>query len=113
MGVVYEAVQQKLDKRVALKLIRLGMDTRQVVDRFDAERQALAKMNHRNIAQVIDAGATESGRPYFVMEFIDGEPITDYCDAHRLTNAERLELFLDVCAGVQHAHQKGIFHRDL
>jgi len=113
MGVVYEAEQEQLNRRVALKLIRLGMDTQQVVARFEAERQALAMMNHPNIAQVIDAGATEAGRPYFVMEFIDGEPITDYCDAQRLNTAERLDLFLAVCAGVQHAHQKGIIHRDL
>jgi serine/threonine protein kinase/tetratricopeptide (TPR) repeat protein len=113
MGVVYEAEQEQLNRRVALKLIRLGMDTQQVVARFEAERQALAMMNHPNIAQVIDAGATEAGRPYFVMEFIDGEPITDYCDKQRLSTAERLDLFLAVCAGVQHAHQKGIIHRDL
>lgn len=113
MGAVYEAEQEPLDRRVALKLIRLGMDTRQVVARFEAERQALARMNHPNVAQVIDAGATESGRPYFVMEYIDGEPITHYCDARRLNTAQRLDLFLDVCAGLQHAHQKGIIHRDL
>jgi len=113
MGAVYEAEQEQLNRRVALKLIRLGMDTRQVVARFEAERQALAKMNHPNIAQVIDAGATEAGRPYFVMEYIDGEPITDYCDSRQLSTADRLDLFLQVCAGVQHAHQKGIIHRDL
>ncbi len=113
MGVVYEAEQEQLKRHVALKLIRLGMDTRQVVARFEAERHALAMMNHPNIAQVLDAGATESGRPYFVMEFIDGEPITSYCDAQRLSTADRLDLFLAVCSGVQHAHQKGIIHRDL
>ena len=113
MGAVYEAEQQPLNRRVALKLIRLGMDTRQVVARFEAERQALALMNHPNVAQVIDAGGTEAGRPYFVMEFIDGEPITRYCDSHKLATAARLELFLAVCAGVQHAHQKGIIHRDI
>jgi serine/threonine protein kinase/tetratricopeptide (TPR) repeat protein len=113
MGVVYEAEQEQLNRRVALKLIRLGMDTRQVVARFEAERQALAMMNHPNIAKVIDAGATEAGRPYFVMEYIDGEPITNYCDAHQLNTVERLALFLRVCAGVQHAHQKGVIHRDL
>lgn len=113
MGVVYEAEQEHLQRRVALKLIRLGMDTRQVVARFESERQALAMMNHPNVAQVIDAGATESGRPYFVMEYIDGESITRYCDAERLNTVERLQLFLAVCAGVQHAHQKGIIHRDL
>jgi len=113
MGAVYEAEQGQLNRRVALKLIRLGMDTRQVVTRFEAERAALAMMNHPNVAQVIDAGATESGRPYFVMELIDGEPITRYCDAQKLDTAARLELFLAVCAGVQHAHQKGIIHRDI
>ncbi|MEO1246534.1 MAG: serine/threonine-protein kinase [Pseudomonadota bacterium] len=113
MGAVYEAEQEQLKRRVALKLIRLGMDTQQVVARFEAERQALAMMNHPNVARVIDAGSTEAGRPYFIMEFIDGVPITDYCDAKRLDTAQRLELFLAVCAGVQHAHQKGIIHRDL
>lgn len=113
MGVVYEAEQEQLGRSVALKLIRLGMDTRQVVARFETERQALAMMKHPNIAQVIDAGATESGRPYFVMEFIDGETITDYCDRRQLNTARRLDLFLAVCAGAQHAHQKGIIHRDL
>lgn len=113
MGVVYEAEQAELQRRVALKLIRLGMDTQQVVARFQAERQALALMNHPNIARVMDAGATDAGRPYFVMEFIDGEPITDYSDSHQLDTDERLALFLSVCEGVQHAHQKGIIHRDL
>ncbi len=113
MGVVYEAEQAELERRVALKLIRLGMDTQQVVARFQAEQQALALMNHPNIARVMDAGATDAGRPYFVMEFIDGEPITDYCDSHQLDTDERLALFLSVCEGVQHAHQKGIIHRDL
>ncbi len=114
MGVVYLAEQTApIQRRVALKLVRLGMDSREVIARFESERQALAMMNHPNVAQVIDAGATESGRPYFVMEFIDGVPITDYCDAHRLNTTERLALFLEVCAGVQHAHQKGIIHRDL
>lgn len=114
MGVVYLAEQMApIQRNVALKLVRLGMDSREVIARFESERQALAKMNHPNVAQVIDAGATDSGRPYFVMEYIDGAPITDYCDAHRLNTAERLALFLNVCAGVQHAHQKGIIHRDL
>ncbi len=113
MGVVYGAEQPELQRRVALKLIRLGMDTQQVVARFEAERQALARMNHPNIARVMDAGATEAGRPYFVMEFIDGQPITEYCDSRQLDTDERLALFLSVCEGVQHAHQKGIIHRDL
>ena len=113
MGAVFEAEQEQLDRKVALKLIRLGMDTRQVVARFQIERQALARMNHPNIAQVIDAGATDTGRPFFVMEYIDGAPITDYCDDRQLSTRQRLELFLDVCAGVQHAHQKGIIHRDI
>lgn len=113
MGVVYEAEQTKLERRVELKLIRLGMDTQQVVNRFQAERQALARMNHPNIARVMDAGATAAGRPYFVMEYIDGRPNTDYCDSNQLDTDERLALFLSVCEGVQHAHQKGIIHRDL
>ncbi len=113
MGIVYLAEQPRLERQVALKLIRLGMDTRQVVARFESERQALAKMNHPNVAQVIDAGATDSGRPFFVMEYIDGLPITEFCDKQCLNTEERLRLFLDVCAGVQHAHQKGIVHRDL
>ena len=89
------------------------MDTRQVVARFEAERQALALMDHPNIAKVFDAGTTASGRPYFVMELVKGMPITQYCDEHRLTPRERLELFLPVCQAIQHAHQKGIIHRDL
>jgi serine/threonine protein kinase/Tfp pilus assembly protein PilF len=114
MGVVYKAEQIKPVKRsVALKIIKLGMDTRQVVARFETERQALAVMNHPNIAKVFDGGATETGRPYFVMELIRGVPITEYCDKHKLTTRERLELFIQVCQAVQHAHQKGIIHRDL
>ena len=89
------------------------MDTQQVIARFEAERQALALMDHPNIARVLDAGATESGRPYFVMELVRGVPITDYCDQNQLTPRERLELFVTVCQAVQHAHQKGIIHRDL
>jgi len=114
MGVVYAAEQSEPIRRtVALKLIKLGMDSREVIGRFDAERQALAMMNHPNIARVFDAGATDSGRPYFVMERIDGVPITEYCDTRRLSTAKRLSLFLAVCGGVQHAHRKGVIHRDL
>ena len=100
-------------RRVALKIIKLGMDTREVVARFEAERQALAMMDHPNIASVFDGGATDTGRPYFVMELVKGVPITDYCDANKLSTRERLELFMQVCQAVQHAHQKGVIHRDL
>lgn len=114
MGTVYEAEQQRpVRRRVALKVIKLGMDTREVVARFDAERQALALMNHSNIARVLEAGATTDGRPYFVMELVDGVPITEFCDAGNLTLAARLELLIGVCAGVDHAHRKGVIHRDL
>jgi eukaryotic-like serine/threonine-protein kinase len=114
MGVVYMAAQtHPVERKVALKLIKPGHDTRQVISRFDAERHALALMDHPNIAKVFDAGATESGQPYFVMELVHGVPITEYCDSHRLTPRERLELFIPVCRAVQHAHQKGIIHRDL
>jgi len=114
MGVVYKAEQTTPVKReVALKIIKLGMDTRQVVARFEMERQALAVMDHPSIAKVFDGGATEAGRPYFVMELVRGIPITDYCDKHRLTTRERLELFIPICQAVQHAHQKGVIHRDL
>jgi eukaryotic-like serine/threonine-protein kinase len=99
--------------RVALKIIKLGMDTKQVIGRFEAERQALAMMDHPNIAKVLDAGATETGRPYFVMELVKGVPITEYCDTNNLAVKERLVLFMLVCQAVQHAHQKGIIHRDL
>src|SRR5262245_37139143 len=113
-GVVFMAEQQEpVRRKVALKVLKPGMDTRQVVVRFEAERQALALMDHPNIAHVFDGGATESGRPYFVMELVKGEPITDYCDEHELTPRERLELFVHVCQAVQHAHQKGIIHRDI
>jgi non-specific serine/threonine protein kinase/serine/threonine-protein kinase len=97
--------------KVALKVIKPGMDTKQVIARFEAERQALALMDHPNIAHVLEAGATESGRPYFVMELIHGIPITEYCDKNQLTPRERLQLFLPVCQAVQHAHQKGIIGR--
>jgi len=114
MGVVYVAEQTKpVRRKVALKIIKPGMDTKQVIARFEAERQALAMMDHPNIAKVHDAGATESGRPYFVMELVRGIPITDYCDREQLSIPERLELFVLVCRAVQHAHQKGVIHRDL
>ena len=113
-GVVFLAEQERpVRRRVALKIIKPGMDTRQVIARFEAERQALAMMDHPNIAKVHDAGATENGRPYFVMELVQGVPITEYCDQCNLTTRERLELFITVCQAVQHAHQKGIIHRDI
>src|SRR5205823_13740208 len=113
-GVVYVAEQtEPVRRRVALKVIKLGMDTKQVVARFEAERQALALMDHYNIAKVLDGGATDSGRPYFVMELVRGNKITEYCDENELSTRERLELFIQVCLAVQHAHQKGIIHRDL
>src|SRR5436190_10247121 len=113
-GVVFMAEQvAPVRRKVALKVIKPGMDTRQVIARFEAERQALAVMDHPNIAKVLDAGATDSGRPYFVMELVPGVPITEYCDANRLTPRQRLELFVQVCQAVQHAHTKGIIHRDL
>jgi serine/threonine protein kinase len=114
MGTVYAAEQSTpIARRVALKVLKLGMDSREFVARFEAERQALAVMDHPGIARVFDAGATESGRPYFVMELVHGVPITHYCDSHRLPTRERIELFIDVCHAVQHAHQKGVIHRDL
>ena len=113
-GVVYLAQQEEpVRRRVALKVIKLGMDTRQVVARFEAERQALALMDHPNIAKVLDGGTTDNGRPYFVMELVRGVRITDYCDEAQLNTPQRLELFAQVCLAVQHAHQKGIIHRDL
>jgi eukaryotic-like serine/threonine-protein kinase len=113
-GVVYVAEQEEpVQRRVALKVIKLGMDTRSVIARFEAERQALALMDHPNIAKVFDAGATETGRPYFVMELVRGIRITDYCDQKDLATIERLELFIQVCHAIQHAHQKGIIHRDI
>src|ERR1700680_1994668 len=114
MGEVWLAEQrQPVRRRVAIKLSKSGMDTREVVARFESERQALALMNHPAIAKVFDAGSTPQGRPYFVMEYVTGIPITDYCDKHRLSMRQRLELFVRVCDGVQHAHQKAILHRDL
>ena len=113
-GVVYMAEQEHpIQRRVALKIIKLGMDTQEVIARFEAERQALAMMDHPNIAKVFDAGATDSGRPYFVMELVKGVPITDYCDANHLSTRERLDLFADVCKGIHHAHEKGVIHRDI
>ncbi len=113
-GVVYSAEQfEPVKRQVALKIIKLGMDTKQVVARFEAERQALALMEHPNIAKVFDAGSTDSGRPFFVMELVEGVSITNYCDEHRLGFGARLELFLSVCQAIQHAHQKGIIHRDI
>jgi serine/threonine protein kinase len=114
MGVVFMAEQaEPIQRTVALKIIKPGMDTRQVIARFEAERQALAMMDHPNIAKVLDAGTTDSGRPYFVMELVKGMPITKYSDDHKLSLRERLELFKSVCEAVQHAHQKGIIHRDI
>jgi serine/threonine protein kinase len=113
-GAVYVAEQKEpVRRRLALKIIKLGMDTRQVVARFEAERQALALMDHPNIAKVLDAGATETGRPYFVMELVRGVPITQYCDENNLPAHKRVELFITVCQAIQHAHQKGIIHRDI
>ena len=113
-GMVYEALQEEpIRRRVALKVLKAGMDSRAVLSRFEAERQALALMDHPNIAKIIDAGQTERGRPYFVMERVQGVVITDYCEDNRLPLAERIGLFIDVCHAVQHAHQKGVIHRDL
>ena len=114
MGVVYMAEQEEpVRRRVALKIIKLGMDTKSVIARFEAERQALAMMDHPNIAKVLDGGATDAGRPYFVMELVRGVKITEYCDEARLSTRERLDLFIQVCQAIQHAHQKGIIHRDI
>ncbi|UCD74351.1 MAG: serine/threonine protein kinase [Phycisphaerales bacterium] len=113
-GAVYMAEQEEpVRRKVALKIIKLGMDTKQVIARFEAERQALAMMDHPNIAKVLEAGATETGRPYFIMELVKGIPLTEYCDKQKLSTRERLDLFLQVCGAVQHAHQKGVIHRDL
>jgi serine/threonine protein kinase len=114
MGVVYLADQRSpVQRQVALKVIKPGMDTRQVVARFEAERQALAVMDHPNIAKVFDGGATDTGLPYFVMELVRGVPITEYCDERELSIRERLQLLMPVCQAIQHAHQKGVVHRDL
>jgi tetratricopeptide (TPR) repeat protein len=114
MGIVFMAEQtQPVQRKVALKIIKPGMDSAQVIARFEAERQALAMMDHQNIARVLDAGATASGRPYFVMELVHGVPITQFCDDRKLTPRQRLELFVPVCQAIQHAHQKGIIHRDI
>ncbi|TMQ32183.1 MAG: hypothetical protein E6K70_19945, partial [Planctomycetota bacterium] len=114
MGTVFMAEQtQPVQRKVALKIIKPGMDSKQVIARFEAERQALAMMDHLNIARVLDVGATDTGRPYFVMELVHGVPITKYCDDNRLTPRQRLELFVPVCQAIQHAHQKGIIHRDI
>jgi serine/threonine protein kinase len=113
-GIVYMAEQDRpVHRRVAFKIIKPGMDSAQVIARFEAERQALAMMDHQNIAKVYDAGTTANGRPFFVMELVHGVPITKYCDENRLTIRQRLELFVPVCKAVQHSHQKGIIHRDL
>ena len=114
MGIVYLAEQEEpVRRQVALKVIKPGMDSKRVIARFEAEKQALALMQYPNIAGVYDAGLTLTGRPYFVMEYVKGTPITDYCDHYKLTINERLELFQQVCQAVQHAHQKGIIHRDI
>jgi serine/threonine protein kinase len=114
MGTVYMAEQEKpVRRKVALKIIKPGMDSAQVVARFEAERQALALMDHPSIARVLDAGQTDSGRPFFVMELVKGVPITEYCDAACLGTDDRLRLFAPVCQAIQHAHQKGIIHRDV
>jgi serine/threonine-protein kinase len=114
MGLVFVAEQQQpVRRQVAVKVIKPGMDTRRVIARFEAERQALALMNHANIAKVLDGGTTDSGRPYFVMELVKGVPITEFCDQNQVSIRERLELFVHVCQVVQHAHQKAIIHRDI
>src|SRR5207248_3057532 len=114
MGLVFVAEQEEpVRRKVALKVIKPGMDSRQVIARFEAERQALALMDHPNIAKVLEAGTTDAGLPFFVMELVKGVPITRYCDEHHLTPRQRLELFVPVCQAVQHAHHKGIIHRDI
>ena len=114
MGIVYLAErQQPVKQRVALKVVKQGMDSKQFIARFEAERQALAMMDHPNIAKVLDAGCTDNGRPYFVMELVKGIPISEFCDENRLTTRDRIQLFVQVCQAVHHAHQKGIIHRDI
>ncbi len=114
MGFVYLAQQEKpVRRRVALKVVKLGMDSRQILARFEAERQALAMMDHPNVARVFEAGATDTGQPYFVMEYVKGVPISDYCNTHRPSTVERLGFFTQVCEAIQHAHQKGIIHRNV
>ncbi|MHC4751834.1 MAG: serine/threonine protein kinase, partial [Planctomycetota bacterium] len=114
MGIVYLAEQeQPIRRQMALKVIKPGMDSARVIARFEAERQALALLDHPNIAHVYDAGSTEAGRPYFVMEYVEGLPITEHCDRHKLTIEDRLGLFVQVCHAVHHAHQKGLIHRDI
>ncbi len=114
MGVVYMAEQiQPVRRKVALKILKAGLDTREVIARFDAERQALSMMDHPHIAKVFEAGATDSGRPYLAMELVRGQPITEYCNQQQLSIQQRLKLFLTVCLAIQHAHQKGIIHRDI
>jgi serine/threonine protein kinase len=114
MGTVWMAEQaEPIRRKVALKIIKLGMDTKEVIARFEAERQALALMHHPNIAEVHDAGATVTGRPFFVMELVSGDPITAFCDKHKLSTEDRLNLFTQLCQAVQHAHQKGVIHRDI
>ena len=114
MGTVYLARQQHPIRRdVALKVVKLGMDSRQVLERFESERQVLALMDYPNVARVLDAGTSERGRPYFVMEYVDGVPITQYCDRKALNTRQRLQLFVPVCNALQHAHKKGIIHRDV
>src|SRR5205085_277697 len=114
MGVVYLAEQeQPVRRRVALKVIKAGMDSAQVIARFEQERQALALMDHPHIAKVLDAGATDTGRPFFVMELVRGVKVTDYCDQNNLSTRGRLGLFVQICRPIQHAHQKGVIHRDI
>jgi len=114
MAIVYKAEQHRPVRRiVALKVIKPGLESREIISRFEAERQALAVMNHPNVAKVFDAGISSDGRPYFVMEYVPGEPITTYCDRHKLTTRQRLELFIHACEAVHHSHQKAIIHRDI